>query len=298
MPPGRVKSVLLSSLLVLVCAGCASRGAPPEQKVQIVTDRFSKYISIMGISATGYPGITTDAVWGLQSLVDPKTAAVQHFIITDLTYDGNSRGSYTASDDTARVLKVTVLFKDSCAFNRCARTDSLSISIDEATLRSRINTGLEVKVFPRSGDWIILRISPQMINEQFAALAGVMNSLSPAVASTPPADPPAANANLPSPAPAPKRPAPNRVGLMMIPQSTSEMTHGAIRGAAVMSVMPNSPADIAGVKGGDLIVRFDGHDVDSGKEVQDLIEKIKPTGAVKLDILRGPTHITANVKLP
>lgn len=83
----------------------------------------------------------------------------------------------------------------------------------------------------------------------------------------------------------------------MMPRSTSELTHGNMHGAVILGVIPGSPADAAGIHGGDLIVKFDGHAVDSGNDIQDVIAKIKPNSVVRVDILRGPTQVRVDLKL-
>jgi serine protease Do len=54
----------------------------------------------------------------------------------------------------------------------------------------------------------------------------------------------------------------------------------SVKGALVGSVLPGSVADKAGVKGGDVILSFDGKPVHSAKDLTDMIEGVK----------RGSTH--------
>jgi S1-C subfamily serine protease len=83
----------------------------------------------------------------------------------------------------------------------------------------------------------------------------------------------------------------------MLPQSTATMSHGSLHGAVILAVIPGSPAEAAGVRGGDLIVKLDGKLVESGKEILDLIAKAKPHSVVTVDILRGSAHVVAHIKL-
>jgi serine protease Do len=69
------------------------------------------------------------------------------------------------------------------------------------------------------------------------------------------------------------------------------------RGALVGDVTPNSPADKAGIKRGDVIVSFDGKEV---KEMNDLpfIVAATPVGkTVNVDVLRQGQKVTVQVKV-
>jgi S1-C subfamily serine protease len=58
-------------------------------------------------------------------------------------------------------------------------------------------------------------------------------------------------------------------------------------GMFVVSVTPNSPADKAGMKGGDVLVSFNGTRLSDPAEARDIIARVKPGSVVKLEIQRG-----------
>ncbi|MEJ7623497.1 MAG: PDZ domain-containing protein [Pyrinomonadaceae bacterium] len=60
-----------------------------------------------------------------------------------------------------------------------------------------------------------------------------------------------------------------------------------VRGVAVEKVMENSPAAAAGLREGDVIVRFDGDAVTSTRKLTRLIGEVDPDHQVKLTISRG-----------
>jgi hypothetical protein len=242
--------------------------------------------------------------YNLRTHVDKKTHAYSHVIETDLSYDADPIIFQFASDDTARPLRVIPVAHSSRRCKDCLRDEWINIVVPDDALRSHAATGYRVQVSSRLGDAAILTISPAMIAAQYEKLAAVIGPVQASAASA--ASTPAAPASLPEPAtaatasaeaPAAKQAPPKPgVGLQMLPQSTSELTHGAMHGAVVLAVIPESPAAAAGIRGGDLIVKIDGHTVESAADVQDAIAKIGPHGVAKLDILRGPTALKLNLK--
>src|SRR5215216_706352 len=67
-------------------------------------------------------------------------------------------------------------------------------------------------------------------------------------------------------------------------------------GAQVESVSPNSPADIAGVRPGDLIVRFDDKPVRATDDLLNLLDGSAIGRDAKLSVLRGKSERTLNVR--
>jgi serine protease Do len=61
----------------------------------------------------------------------------------------------------------------------------------------------------------------------------------------------------------------------------------AVRGVAVEKVVENSPAAAAGLQAGDVIIKFDGEEIQSVRKLSRLIAEVAPDHQVKLTILRG-----------
>lgn len=298
----------LLAFLLIGLLGCVA--SEPRNTVNVISDKFSKSVTLEGIPHLN-PN-NGDLFWMLRSEVDPQGHFALHQIYVEWTYAGPSSGRYFAADDTARPLPVRNIRRESCRFNKCDRTDTLGIGIDEATLRARASTGFQVKLSAQDGTAGILDITPKMINAQLVAEARVLGespsrsasaSTAPSGVSNGPVDPNAPGAKTASAMPegAPHPPAgltaDRNIGLQMLPQSTGAMTHGSLHGAVILAVIPGSPAEAAGVRGGDLIVKLDGKLVESGKEILDLLAKAKPHSVVTVDILRGSAHVVARIKL-
>lgn len=69
------------------------------------------------------------------------------------------------------------------------------------------------------------------------------------------------------------------------------------QGALVSEAQPDSPARAAGVQSGDVIVKVDGQDVASPRELARLIGASDPSKTVKLDVWRNGKNETVEVKL-
>ncbi len=68
-------------------------------------------------------------------------------------------------------------------------------------------------------------------------------------------------------------------------------------GVLIQDVLPNSPAEAAGVKAGDVILAVNGKKVDAANEIQMLIAEMRPGDVVTLSIFRGGKTISKNVTL-
>ena len=66
-------------------------------------------------------------------------------------------------------------------------------------------------------------------------------------------------------------------------------------GALVTSVVPGSPADKAGIKSGDVIVKFDGKDVSGPSELKNLAGATKPDAKTKLTLHRSKKTLDVDV---
>ena len=60
-----------------------------------------------------------------------------------------------------------------------------------------------------------------------------------------------------------------------------------VRGVAVAKVVEGSPAAAAGLKDGDVIVRFNGDAVTSGRKLSRLVSEVSPDHQARLTVLRG-----------
>ena len=60
-----------------------------------------------------------------------------------------------------------------------------------------------------------------------------------------------------------------------------------VKGVLVMRVMPNTPAEKAGIRKGDAIVQIDGEAVTTAEQLQNLVENSQIGQSLKLKLRRG-----------
>src|SRR5262245_53757285 len=81
------------------------------------------------------------------------------------------------------------------------------------------------------------------------------------------------------------------------PERAKELKLGEERGAIVMKVVADSPADKAGLKENDVIVSFNGRRVDSVRELQRLLNETPPDRSVQIDVFRASSRQTLSATL-
>lgn len=69
------------------------------------------------------------------------------------------------------------------------------------------------------------------------------------------------------------------------------------RGVVIVRVLPDSPAEKAGLKSQDVIVQFDGVPIRSISHIQSLVGRTPPGTTVPLKIIRGGKEMTVNVQI-
>ena len=266
--PARSGKLAAIAVLLFGLAACAP---PPRTTVNVVGDKFSKEITIDGLPLSDRLH-SNSTFWMLRSFVEPQSRVAVHEIYVEWFFPGHGTTRYHAADDTARPLQARQILKESCGRN-CGQTDTISIDIDEATLRARAAEGFQVKLSGNDGSAWILDITSQMINAQLQAEEQILKG--PAVASATPNDK--------SPA------APSGPTLGINYMSASQVNPVLYRdgGMFVVNVVPNSPAEKAGMKNGDVLVSFDGTRLSDPAAARDIIGRAKAGSVVKLEIQRG-----------
>src|SRR6201999_1298438 len=67
------------------------------------------------------------------------------------------------------------------------------------------------------------------------------------------------------------------------------------QGALIGDVVPNGPADKAGLKNGDVVIDFNGHPVADSRRMQLEVAGTKPGSTVPVQVLRDGEKKTLNV---
>ncbi|HVY04229.1 MAG TPA: PDZ domain-containing protein, partial [Caulobacterales bacterium] len=69
------------------------------------------------------------------------------------------------------------------------------------------------------------------------------------------------------------------------------------KGAMVANVVPNGPAERAGIRQGDVILSIDGKTVEDSRDLTRRVGAYEIGGTARFDVLRAGAHRTINVKL-
>lgn len=69
------------------------------------------------------------------------------------------------------------------------------------------------------------------------------------------------------------------------------------QGALVNDIAPNGPADLGGMKRGDVITRFDGVEIDSMETLPKQVASIKPGESVKVEVIREGVTKMLDIKI-
>lgn len=69
-----------------------------------------------------------------------------------------------------------------------------------------------------------------------------------------------------------------------------------INGALVLGVVPDSPAQAAGLRRGDVITKIDGKTITTAQELQTAVEKSGIDATLKVEIQRGNSPVQVNIK--
>lgn len=265
------------AVLLLALVACGPLGAPPRTTVNVVGDKFSKEIELQGIPQKDAFD-SNGTFWMLRSFANPQARTTQHQIYVEWFYPGHGTTRYHAADDTARVLETHQIYKESCGRN-CGQTDTITIDIDEPTLRARIATGFQVKLSGNDGSSAILTITPQMINAQiqaedriYAAPKGVS-----AIAAAA-----AANAR-------------TKDGKPFLGIATMDLPFGV--GLQVMRVDPNTPAQAAGLQVGDLVRKYNEQAVKNANHLTGLIQQTTPGSVVPIEVDRHEQILTLSAQM-
>jgi serine protease Do len=89
---------------------------------------------------------------------------------------------------------------------------------------------------------------------------------------------------------------------VQIQDLTSEMTKSLkldrnLKGVIVADVFDGSPADTGGLEQGDIILSFDGEEVESVSELRNLVAQSRPNQTVTLKVLRNKKELDVRVKI-
>jgi hypothetical protein len=161
----RYSWIIVLSLLT----GCALTPATPHATA--TSDEFTKDVTVVGWGRYENPFGGTFRQWRIRSWVDKATGAARHQLYVETGYTGARRFYDSAADENAKSLQVVMInhsVADCGDLLGCSRSETVGIALAETDLRSHASSGYRIKLSARSGDALILPITPEMIGLQFA----------------------------------------------------------------------------------------------------------------------------------
>ena len=152
-------------------SGCAIP-APEQQRVFVSGDQFSSTIDVEGVKGFENPFGGTSKIWFIRSQIDKKTGALSHQLYVTFGYRGDWRFYERASDEDAKNLETTMIDRNvvDCSGYSCSFDETVGVEISNANLKAHARNGYSIKIYSHSGDAEILKLSPFMIQKQFATI--------------------------------------------------------------------------------------------------------------------------------
>ncbi|HVA14532.1 MAG TPA: PDZ domain-containing protein [Stellaceae bacterium] len=283
-----IGSAVISTLLLGLLAGCVPPAEVPGVRAELEASEFSKTLDVIGPMMIHNPFFGVKDNYRLVTLIDRQTHAVTHVIEIEIDHAGDFFNFRFAADDTSETLFLVPIKRER---NRSIdnRTELVNVIVPDAALRAHAASGYRVRLSAWDGTYYDIAITPAMIAAQFAEIDKVLGPRAAWTDGLPPGgpggSPPGGHsgsvANAP---PASTRPT---LGISYLPASASKFNYTFPDGLFIVVVTPNSPAAVAGVKPGDILISFDGQPLPDPAAARGIIDNAKPGSVVKLEIQRG-----------
>jgi hypothetical protein len=144
----------------------------------IEDDQFSRTVIVNGGKLDEHPELNLHLHWFLRSAIDKTSHLVVHQLYFDTTHWPPRSDYNSATEENAEPLPIkTVYAHKACPDRDCLEWEDAVVALDEARLRSHLQTGFRIKVSGRDGSAYILTVTPEMIRLQFEAINRVLQSL-------------------------------------------------------------------------------------------------------------------------
>lgn len=251
--------------MLLILMAVAWGGPLLAEPVRISGDAFSHHVTFTGPTLSKNSFFGASRSWHIRSWVNRNTTLASHQLYVDIDYvDVLRRYAWAASDD-AQDLEVENLAIDRITRHcsgSCAWFETVGIDLPESLLTDKAATGFQIKLSARSGDAMILDITPAQIRAQLDAIHGWLN---PAPLTPPSAAPPAFGADFK-----------NGAALWGLPG-----------GALVFWIRKGSVAHRSGVHWADSIVEWNGQTVRDAADLTEQLSLAKPGTTAPFKVLRG-----------
>ena len=236
-----MRTLLAGLGLFLLSLGVAD-AAPPGY--QITDDKFEPRITVVSPAAQAGPG----EVFMLRSYVDKQTKAVTHQLYAEIDYQAPDWRFYNAAYDDrthehefiAIEQKVGECLAPSLLTpGGCEHIETFGASLSDADMLDFAKSGVSFKFVSKSGFSEVIDFKEGFFAGQLSVLnAYVATPYAIDPASVPPTDP--------------------GLDLYSMGHINNKLYFGVDHGLNVFSVAKGSPADLAGIRGGDIVIDIGG----------------------------------------
>lgn len=277
----------------LVMVGCllllgACNGVPLEkQTVSVQDDQYSQSVAIIGKRLFNNPSGGPFKEWFIRSFVRKSDGRVSHELYIYTHYLGEWHFYQSGADDRANQLRFVSIDQNLggcqgiCDFN-----ETFVLALPDTMLQERAQTGFSVKVSARDGTAFILSIPAGQIQPQLTAVNVYRDSHKSVDSSVRDARPAGSDAS-----------STLALGVTVVPTPPPLATMLKVTGGLlVISVSPDSPADRAGVKAGDVIRSYAGNSVSTIQELQAAIAATHAGSIVRALDQRGTAQMDLQVQ--
>lgn len=244
LPWHRLPVVALSLIPTLALAE-----APVGYK--ITNDRFEPVVTVVSPEIAGKSENIASEQFSLRSFVAKQTKAPEHQLYVELSYNASAWRFYErAFDDQAQVHEVVSINRTvndcsgpSWAGTRCSYTEVFGVSLSDADMIAFASHGAAFKFLAKSGDTEVVELKPSFFAGQLFALNDFVAHPYNVEASAVPAGDPG-------------------LDLYDMGHINKRLYAGVDHGLHVSKVASGSPADKAGIKGGDIVLDLDTYRLD------------------------------------
>jgi PDZ domain len=226
--------VLAMAAALSFSTAVSASGAP---QVAIKDDKFSAQVLFTGPQGFINPFGGTSRNWFIRSWLNKSDHTATHQLYVATSYLGHWRFWDIAADDHAGSHPVVIIDRtvEDCS-GMCSYDETVGVDLDDAFLRANSASGFQIKLTAKSGDELILTVSPDQIQPLLAAIDGY---------GKPPSRPPGAPADAAAPFGVKAQ---DRPGVLRMLSSCP-----GTKGAFLLKVIPGGVADRGGLQETDTI---------------------------------------------
>lgn len=134
---------------------------------KVEDDKFSKSLHYVGLQELINPLGGTARRWAIRTWIDKDTKEVTHQLYVIISYFYEWRFYESAADDMANGLHFVSIDRElnGCQ-GMCSFTETVGVDLTDYTLREKALTGFQVKLFAKSGDSLVIDVTPAQIQSQ------------------------------------------------------------------------------------------------------------------------------------